>query len=104
MDSGVIPGIMKAANIIPVHRGGSRWLAKNYMPITLTSHLIKVFEKVLSKSSVAFMEMNNRESLSMPTGHSTWKCLVTEIRPAEEVALTALPGHSDAQIYYNVTM
>ena len=25
-----------------------------------------------------------------------------EIRPAEEVALTALPGHSDAQRYYKV--
>ena len=43
------------------------------------------------------------QSLSMPTGHRKWKCLVTEIRPAEEVALTALPGHSDAQRYYKVT-
>ena len=40
------------------------------------------------------------ESLSMPTGHLKWKCLVPEIRPAEEVALTALLGHSDAQRYY----
>ena len=38
----------------------------------------------------------------MPTGHRKWKCLVTEICPAEEVALTALPGHSDAQRYYKV--
>ena len=59
MDSGVIPNIMKAANIIPVHKGGSRGLAKNYRPIALTSHLIKFFEKVLSKSIVAFMEINN---------------------------------------------
>ena len=59
MDSGVIPNIMKTANIIPVHKGGSRGLAKNYRPIALTSHLIKVFEKVLSKSIVAFMEINN---------------------------------------------
>ena len=59
MDSAVIPDIMKIANIIPVHKGGSRGLAKNYRPIALTSHLIKVFEKVLSKSIVAFMEMNN---------------------------------------------
>ena len=59
MDSGVIPDIMKTAIIIPVHKGGSRGLANNYRPIALTSHLIKVFEKVLSKSIVAFMEMNN---------------------------------------------
>ena len=36
----------------------------------------------------------------MPTGHRKWKCLVTQIRPAEEVALTSLPGYSDAQTYY----
>ena len=33
----------------------------DYMPIALTSHLIKVFENVLSKFIVAFMEMNNLE-------------------------------------------
>ena len=38
----------------------------------------------------------------MPTGHCKWKCLVTEIRPAEEVALTALSGHSDAKRYYKI--
>ena len=43
IESGVIPNIMKAANIIHVHKGGSRGLAKNYRPIALTSHLIKVF-------------------------------------------------------------
>ena len=59
MDSGVIPNIMKAANIIPVYKGGSRGLAKNYRPIALVSHLIKVFENALSKSIVAFMEINN---------------------------------------------
>ena len=37
------------------------------------------------------------------TGHRNWKCLVTQIHPAEEVALTALLGYSDAQIYYKVT-
>ena len=57
--SGVIPDILKAANIIPVRKGGSRGLAKNYRPIALTSHLIKVFEKVLSRSIVAFIEINN---------------------------------------------
>ena len=36
-------------------------------------------------------------------GHRKWKCLVTEIRPAEEVALTALPGYSDARRYNKVT-
>ena len=43
------------------------------------------------------------ESLQMPTGHRKWKCLAKQIRLAEEVALTALPGYSDARRYYKVT-
>ena len=42
-------------------------------------------------------------SLSVPTDLRKCKCLVTEIRPAEEVALTTLPGYSDTQIYYKVS-
>ena len=38
----------------------------------------------------------------MPTGHRKWKCLAKQIRLAEEVALTALPGYSDARRYYKV--
>ena len=40
----------------------------------------------------------------MPTGHrKTWKSFVKLIHQVKEVALTALPGHSDAQRYYKVT-
>ena len=56
IDSGEVPDIMKTANIVPIHKGGSRGVTKNYRPIALTSHLIKVFEKVLRNKIVEFME------------------------------------------------
>ena len=40
MDSGVIPGQLKTAFIIPIHKGDSRSIPKNYRPIALTSHII----------------------------------------------------------------
>ena len=52
-DSGEIPPLMKRANIIPVHKGGSLGLPKNYRPIALTSYLIKVFEKVIRTAIVS---------------------------------------------------
>ena len=39
----------------------------------------------------------------MPTGHRKWKCLVMQIHPAEDVAVTVLPGYRDTQIYYKIT-
>ena len=37
----------KSAYITPIHKGKSRALPKNYRPVALTSHLVKVFEKVI---------------------------------------------------------
>ena len=56
LKSGEIPESCKTATITPIHKGKSRATAKNYRPIALTSHLIKVFEKVLRTRIVKFME------------------------------------------------
>ena len=44
---GVVPTLLKECIITPIHKGGSKAEAANYRPIALTSHLIKIFEKVL---------------------------------------------------------
>ena len=56
--TGEIPNILKTANIVPIHKGGSRGEAKNYRPVALTSHIIKIFEKVLRKHIVCHLEEN----------------------------------------------
>ena len=56
LDCGVIPVELLLVMICPVHKGGSRAVAKNYRPVALTSHLIKIFERVLRKSLVTHIE------------------------------------------------
>jgi len=56
--SGEIPPICKSATITPIHKGKSRAVPKNYRPVALTSHLIKIFEKVVRKRIVEFMDDN----------------------------------------------
>ena len=56
LDTGQVPQILKTAHIIPIYKGGCRGTPKNYRPVALTSHLIKVFEKVIRKKIVKFME------------------------------------------------
>ena len=42
--------------ICPVHKGGSRTIPKNYRPVALTSHLIKIFERVVRHALVNHLE------------------------------------------------
>ena len=57
MDSGTIPPELLLVLVTPVHKGGSRTVPKNYRPVALTSHIIKIFERVLRKSLVKHMEV-----------------------------------------------
>ena len=47
LDNGVIPADLLLVLISPVHKGGSRGVPKNYRPVALTSHVAKVFERVV---------------------------------------------------------
>ena len=42
--------------VSPIHKGGSRGSPKNYRPVALTSHLTKVFERVVRKVLVGHLE------------------------------------------------
>ena len=56
LDSGVIPTELLLVLICPVHKGGTRSAPKNYRPVALTSHLIKVFERVVRHALVNHIE------------------------------------------------
>ena len=60
LDQGITPDKLKEAHIIPIHKGGHQGIPANYRPVALTSHIIKVFEKVVRKYIVEFLEENNK--------------------------------------------
>ena len=49
LDECKIPEIFKLAYVTPIHKGGSKQKAENYRPVSLTSHVMKVFERVVKK-------------------------------------------------------
>ena len=59
LDQGVIPPDLLLVLISPVHKGGSRGMPANYRPVALTSHIIKMFERVVRRWLVAHLEDNN---------------------------------------------
>ena len=58
LDQGLIPPDLLLVLVSPVHKGGSRSSPKNYRPVALTSHLTKVFERVVRKVLVDHLEKN----------------------------------------------
>ena len=56
VDMGIIPPDLLLVLICPVHKGGSRADPAQYRPVALTSHITKVFERVVRKSLVTHLE------------------------------------------------
>jgi len=53
-----IPDDWKSANITPIYKKGSRNLAENYRPVSLTSQTCKMFESILRNALVEHLEKN----------------------------------------------
>lgn len=56
---GYVPKTFKKQIITPVHKKSSKAEPANYRPIALTSHLIKIFERILRNHIVHHLESNN---------------------------------------------
>ena len=46
LNTGVVPLKFKCSIITPIYKSGPRQYPKNYRPVALTSHLVKIFEKL----------------------------------------------------------
>ena len=58
-ESGIIPEKYKYQCITPIHKKDSKAIPANYRPISLTSHIIKIFERVIRDKIVKYLEGNN---------------------------------------------
>ena len=98
-ETGVIPPKMKTQYITPVFKKGDRTVAANYRPVSITSHLIKIFERVLRKHIVAHMESN---SFLSPNQHGFRKkrsCL-TQLLDHVDTILKSLNNGEEVDVIY----
>ena len=58
LDKGEVPQLWKEANIIPIHKSGSRAVMANFRPVALTSVLCKVLERILCSAIMSFLMTN----------------------------------------------
>ena len=56
LDKGELPLEWKRANIVPIYKGGDKEDPLNYRPVSLTSVICKLCEKIIRKRWVSFLE------------------------------------------------
>ena len=99
LDSGEIPQVLKTANIVPIHKGGSRGVPNNYRPIALTSHLTTIFEKVLRNCMVTYMETNGLFNPSQHGFRLGRPCLIKLIAHYDTILELLANGQNVVVIY-----
>merc|ERR1712066_303853 len=60
IDEGKIPDIFKLAYVTPIHKGGSRQKPEQYRLVSLTSHVMKVFERVIKTKIMEHLKKNEK--------------------------------------------
>ena len=59
LDTAEVPAQWKEANVVPIHKTGSKAIMANYRPVALTPIMCKVFEKILCAIIMAFLTLHN---------------------------------------------
>ena len=99
LDTGHIPLPLKQSMIVPQHKGDSRALPANYRPIALTSHLIKIFEKILRNHVVTHLEKNNLFNTNQHGFRAGRSCLSQLLEHFDSI-LNILDSGSNADVIY----
>ena len=59
LEQSIWPEVLKAAEIVPIHKDKDKQIVSNYRPISLISNLAKIFEKVIYNRINNFVQKNN---------------------------------------------
>ena len=97
--SGTIPKEWKLANVVPVHKKGSKNNVENYRPISLTCLVMKQYEKVIRFELMSKCEhmINDNQHVFLP--HKS--CTTQKIKYTDSLAMSLNQNfHIDA-IYFD---
>ena len=99
LDTGKVPEHFKQGHITPIHKGGDQGLPSNYRPVTLTSHLIKTFEKIIRKDVVKHLDKNNLFNKSQHGFRAGHSCLSQLLQYHDKILTILEQGYNVDTIY-----
>ena len=77
---GTVPNELKIAKVIPLYKGEDIQLIENYRPISILLYFSKIFEKVIFRYVIEFLEENNilyEYQFGFQKNHSTSHAIIT---------------------------
>ena len=97
--SGCVPQSFKNQIITPVYKKSSKSDPANYRPISLTSHVIKIFERLVKQAIVKHICYNN---IMCPNQHgfTKHKSCFTQLLAHVEYAILNLLENADTDVIY----
>ena len=99
LDSGEVPTNWKEANVTPIFKKGRKDAASNYRPVSLTSQVSKIFEKILRMAIVAHLTDQN---LILETQHGFMpgkSCLTNLLTFVDDISKSLDEGRPVDVIY-----
>ena len=95
--TGQIPTDWKSANVVPVHKKGDKTNVENYRPISLTSLVMKVMERIIRDE--LYMKCHNRIG-DKQYGFLPNRSCVTQMTYVIDDIATTINKHNDVDIVY----
>ena len=99
MKTSTIPVALKEQFITPVYKKGDKTDTANYRPVSLTSHIIKIFERVIRKRMVAYLETNQLFSNKQHGFRKGRSCLTQLLKHYDQVLQNYL-NNSETDVIY----
>ena len=100
METGEIPEIFKLAHVCPLHKPGTpRASPSSYRPVSLTSHLVKTFERVIKKSLQNHLEHFQKLSDAQHGFRSKRSCLSQLLKHYDDILKGLENGQNVDTIY-----
>ena len=100
LETGEIPDIMKLAHITPILKPGKlRTKPESYRPVSLTSHIMKTFERIIKKSLQNHLELTKQLNQNQHGFRSQRSCLTQLLAHYDEILKGIEEGFNVDTIY-----
>jgi hypothetical protein len=99
LETGEIPSKYLQQTIVPIFKKGSKGDPANYRPVSLTSHIIKLFERIVRKKLVEYC-VDNNIIVAEQYGFCSGKSCTTQLISHFERILEILDCNANADVIY----